>query len=65
MLGPEQLALLAAGVERNLAEPGPLAMNGTRPGDPGAFVEDFRNWQRIPEYAAAIRAPPCPRSRAR
>lgn len=54
VLGPEQLDLLAAGVERNLRELSPLGMNATRPGEPGAFVEDFRNWQRIPEYAEAI-----------
>jgi ectoine hydroxylase-related dioxygenase (phytanoyl-CoA dioxygenase family) len=60
VLGPEQVATLEAGVERNLADPGPLALNGTRPGDPGAFVEDFRNWQRIPEYAAAIESSPLP-----
>ena len=54
------LALLEAGVERNLRELGPLGMNGTRPGDPGAFVEDFRNWQRIPEYAAAVERSPLP-----
>jgi ectoine hydroxylase-related dioxygenase (phytanoyl-CoA dioxygenase family) len=29
-------------------------MNATAPGQPGAFVEDFRNWQRIPEYAEVI-----------
>ena len=54
VLTPGQVETLAAGVERNLADLGPLGMNATRPGEPGAFVEDFRNWQRIPEYAAAI-----------
>jgi ectoine hydroxylase-related dioxygenase (phytanoyl-CoA dioxygenase family) len=56
VLGPEALDTLAAGVERNLRELSPLGMNATKPGDPGAFVEDFRNWQRIPEYAEAIAA---------
>lgn len=53
-LTPAEIELLATGVERNLAELSPLGMNATKPGEPGAFVEDFRNWQRIPEYARAI-----------
>ena len=60
VLGAEALALLAAGIERNLADLSPLGMNATQPGQPGAFVEDFRNWQRIPEYAQAIAASPLP-----
>jgi ectoine hydroxylase-related dioxygenase (phytanoyl-CoA dioxygenase family) len=60
VLSPEALELLATGVERNLADLSPLGMNATRPGEPGAFVEDFRNWQRIPEYAEAIAASPLP-----
>ncbi len=56
VLGPDALRALAAGVERNLRDLGPLGMNATKAGDPGAFVEDFRNWQRIPEYAEAIAA---------
>ncbi len=55
ILTPEQVATLAAGVERNLRDLSPLGMNATRPGEPGAFVEDFRNWQRIPEYEAVLR----------
>ena len=30
-------------------------MNATKPGEPGAFIEDFRNWQRIGEYEEVIR----------
>jgi ectoine hydroxylase-related dioxygenase (phytanoyl-CoA dioxygenase family) len=56
VLGRDALRALEAGVERNLRDLGPLGMNATQPGDPGAFVEDFRNWQRIPEYAEAIAA---------
>jgi ectoine hydroxylase-related dioxygenase (phytanoyl-CoA dioxygenase family) len=55
LLGPESLETLARGVERNLAALSPLGMNATRPGEPGAFIEDFRNWQRIPEYEDVIR----------
>ena len=55
ILSATEVATLAAGVERNLADLGPLAMNATKPGAPGAFVEDFCNWQRIPEYGDVIR----------
>jgi ectoine hydroxylase-related dioxygenase (phytanoyl-CoA dioxygenase family) len=55
ILGGDEVATLERGVERNLADLGPLGMNATKPGAPGAFVEDFRNWQRIPEYEEVIR----------
>src|SRR5690349_1142027 len=55
VLTPDEVETLRAGVERNLASLGPLGMNATKPGDPGAFVEDFRNWQRIPEYEQVFR----------
>lgn len=48
------LAVLARGVDRNLAEPGPLWIETGEPGR-GRFVEDFRNWDRIPEYEAFVR----------
>jgi ectoine hydroxylase-related dioxygenase (phytanoyl-CoA dioxygenase family) len=55
VLSEDEVATLAAGVERNLSDLSPLGINATRPGEPGAFVEDFRNWQRIPEYERVIR----------
>jgi ectoine hydroxylase-related dioxygenase (phytanoyl-CoA dioxygenase family) len=54
LLTADEVALLRAGVERNLGDLGPLGMNATKPGAPGAFVEDFRNWARIPEYREVI-----------
>lgn len=48
--GAEWLDLLAAGVERNLAEPGPHAKWYTPAGGPGLFFGDYCNWRRIPEY---------------
>ncbi len=56
VLTPQEVQTLRRGVERNLADLSPLGMNATRPGQPGAFVEDFRNWERIPEYADVIRS---------
>lgn len=41
---------LAAGVERNLREPGPWAKFYTPQGAPGFFFGDYVNWRRIPEY---------------
>jgi ectoine hydroxylase-related dioxygenase (phytanoyl-CoA dioxygenase family) len=55
LLTADEVETLRRGVERNLADLSPLGMNATRPGEPGAFVEDFRNWERIPEYASVIR----------
>jgi len=42
--------VLRAGVERNLAEPGPFGKRYTPEGQPGMFFGDYCNWQRIPEY---------------
>ena len=47
---PSEVALIEAGIERNLADPGPLFTIASRPDDPGRFVEDFCNWQRIEEF---------------
>ena len=55
LLTDDEVTTLARGVERNLADLSPLGMNATAPGRPGAFVEDFRNWQRIGEYEEVIR----------
>ena len=52
---PEEVALVERGIERNLAEPSPRAIVASRPDDPGRFVEDFCNWQAIPEYEEFVR----------
>jgi len=41
---------LRAGVERNLAAPGPFVRHYTPEGGPGFFFGDYCNWQRIDEY---------------
>ncbi len=53
-----ELSRLERGVERNLAEPSERALVASRPEDPGRFFEDFRNWQRIPEYEDFVRRSP-------
>jgi ectoine hydroxylase-related dioxygenase (phytanoyl-CoA dioxygenase family) len=55
VLNDEEVGTLARGVGRNLEDLSPLGMNATEPGMPGAFVEDFRSWQRIEEYEQVIR----------
>ena len=50
LFSPAEVELVRAGIERNLADPGPLFGIASRDDDPGRFVEDFCNWQRIDEY---------------
>ena len=45
---------LRAGIERNMAEPGPHASENLKPGEGGRFFDDYCNWQRIPEFAEVI-----------
>lgn len=47
---PDEVATVERGIERNLAELSPKSSLTTKPGDPGKFVEDFCNWQRIDEF---------------
>jgi ectoine hydroxylase-related dioxygenase (phytanoyl-CoA dioxygenase family) len=57
---PEWLDLLAAGVERNLAAPGPTAQHYTKggPADDGFFLADHAMWREIPEYHDFIMGSP-------
>ncbi len=52
--GPDALALAEAAIEANLAALSDRAKRASADDD-GAFVEDFCNWQRIPELEAFIR----------
>lgn len=50
---------LRAGIERNMAEPGPYGAENVRPGDGGGrFFDDYCNWQRIPEFRAFVESSP-------
>ena len=51
----DQIALVAAGIDANLASPGPLVAEASDADDPGRFVEDFCNWSRIAQYEQFIR----------
>ena len=46
--------VIAAGIERNMAEPGPYAAENLKPGEGGRFFDDYCNWQRIPEFREVI-----------
>jgi ectoine hydroxylase-related dioxygenase (phytanoyl-CoA dioxygenase family) len=41
-----------------MAEPSDLSIVASRPEDPGYFIEDFCNWQRIPEYREFVETSP-------
>jgi ectoine hydroxylase-related dioxygenase (phytanoyl-CoA dioxygenase family) len=58
LLDPGLVALARRAIEAVLAAPSPLAIVASRPEDPGRFVEDFRNWQRIPELEQLARTSP-------
>ena len=49
VLDPGEVATAAAAIDAVLARPGPLAQVASSADDPGAFTEDFRRWQEIPE----------------
>lgn len=46
--------ILRAGVDRNMADPGPFASNNEKSGESGRFFDDYCNWTRIPEFAEVI-----------
>jgi len=46
---------IRAGIERNMAEPGPYAAENLNEGEEGRFFDDYCNWQRIPEFAEVVR----------
>jgi ectoine hydroxylase-related dioxygenase (phytanoyl-CoA dioxygenase family) len=41
---------LRAGVEHNMAEPGPYAAENLKPGETGRFFDDYCNWTRIAQF---------------
>ena len=55
LLDAGEVAQLAEGVERNLAEPSERAIEGGGETGSGRFFEDFRNWERIAPYESVIR----------
>ncbi len=54
----DHVEALRAGIERNMAEPGPFAAENLKEGEAGRFFDDYCNWQRIPEFREVIRQSP-------
>ena len=54
LLTPDEVALLARGINTNLAQPSPRAIVASRPDDPGFFIEDFCNWPHNADYRRFI-----------
>lgn len=48
---------IAAGIERNMREPGEFASENVT-GGRGRFFDDYCNWQRIPEFDRVVRESP-------
>src|SRR6266478_6941415 len=51
---PEEMAVLRAGIDENLAHLSPRAKVASGADDPGRFVEDFCNWQDNADYRRFI-----------
>ncbi len=54
----DHVETLRAGIDRNMAEPGPFAAENLKPGEGGRFFDDYCNWQRIPEFQQVITTSP-------
>ena len=54
----EWIDQLRAGLDRNIAAPGPYHRVYTGADDAGHFFGDYCNWRRIPEYEAVVRGSP-------
>ena len=51
----EWVATIRAGIEENMANPGPYAAENTLDGDDGRFFDDYCNWKRIAQFEEVIR----------
>jgi ectoine hydroxylase-related dioxygenase (phytanoyl-CoA dioxygenase family) len=50
--------VITAGIERNMAHPGPYASENLLEGEAGRFFDDYCNWTAIPEFEDVIRNSP-------
>ena len=57
--------VIAAGIARNMEEPGPYASENFKPGDTGRFFDDYCNWERIPELRRVVLESPAAEIAAR
>ncbi len=52
------VATIAAGIERNMREPGPYASESVKRGEGGSFFDDYCNWQRIEQFRSVVEHSP-------
>ena len=45
---------IAAGIEMNMADPGPYGAENVKAGETGRFFDDYCNWTRIPPFREVI-----------
>jgi len=60
LLNAEEIALLTRGIDENLKELSERAKVASAKDDPGYFVEDFCNWQRIEAFEKVALSSPLP-----
>lgn len=51
----EWIEVLEAGIEHNMAHPGPYGSENTDDGEVGRFFDDYCNWRDIPEFERVVR----------
>ncbi len=54
----DEIGLCREGIDENIRSASPYAIGASRPDDPGYFIEDFCNWQRIEAYSRFITRTP-------
>lgn len=54
----DQVDTLRAGIDRNMAEPGPFGAENAKTVEGGRFFDDCCNWTRIAEFEDAIGTSP-------
>jgi ectoine hydroxylase-related dioxygenase (phytanoyl-CoA dioxygenase family) len=65
LLNPDEVDVLRAGIDANLAAPSPRAKVASRADDPGVFIEDFCNWSTNPHYQRILFETPLAQTAAR
>lgn len=54
----DHIDTIRAGIDRNMADPGPYAAENLKDGETGRFFDDYCNWTRIAEFEEVIRTSP-------
>ena len=54
----DHVETIRAGIEANMAAPGPYAAENLKEGEGGRFFDDYCNWTRIPEFRDVVHNSP-------